>query len=531
MAITDVRLSINDVSCILDVSGQVQNVLDTFLPQVAQRQLANTAIIQRPRSTFDSSPRLGLPVVNWPPAPPPRINQLYWPQGATRWATFYALMYVNVDDWNNSQPWQQNPEKYLELDATVPVTLKIETFKPSDTSGFDIESTMEMSMYVLEPIIIKEELRYSDDDIGSMLWLVPLVDQRYFWQTASVDLEDGQGSWSALRGKIETALDITIDVEGTEVGYPDPFEFAGVQSAAHAIDAMCWSAGMRFVATHYGDYFMQDRAKAREEIDGRDLWETLKAAGSTIFTNNPNPKQGYRVTFRKLVDDWLMPPHDVYQVTDGGTFKDVLEVSAFATYTNSEYASDADSPNNASGLDTLADDIFKGVCWHYGAEDAYFMDYAHYGINPEERECGWDDCWIVNVGTLENERLVGSGQQVRSKFDYHVTTRVKSLSSGVTVRHVCTSLDGLNYGRLNQYDVVIATCDSAVTTSDATFDCTVTSSEIGYVAASTSITVNNLPDTSNYVFYGDSGTKIRAYRYGGENAEWYWMIAGCNTSA
>ena len=75
-----------DVALSDDRYNQLVPWIDTFLPGLTKDLFAP---VQRTRVNSISGKRafVDMPTPNYPAPPIPRINTLYWPTGATRWAT------------------------------------------------------------------------------------------------------------------------------------------------------------------------------------------------------------------------------------------------------------------------------------------------------------------------------------------------------------------------------------------------------------------------------------------------------------
>lgn len=84
-------LQINDTPLMLasDRDGRLQKWLETYLPTSDLRVLVNrspSVTSNRPQTRSGNTPGVGLPLFNYPGSPAPKLNTIYWPTGAARWA-------------------------------------------------------------------------------------------------------------------------------------------------------------------------------------------------------------------------------------------------------------------------------------------------------------------------------------------------------------------------------------------------------------------------------------------------------------
>lgn len=176
--------------------------------------------------------RVGLPVGNYPKPPRPRINSLYWPTGATRWAN--ALFLIRGDVLESLVETLQGEQSGLL------------TMADSNGSGFST------SMYMLAPRPVSANGVAS----GDRLWLLPLVDARYFWQYCHVELY-APSTWAeALRTIFGVSTNDAIQL-GEAVpavyGRPSAVEFVrDFENAAVLADAIALTLQRRIVGT-FGD--------------------------------------------------------------------------------------------------------------------------------------------------------------------------------------------------------------------------------------------------------------------------------------
>lgn len=243
----------------LDVSS-----LEAFTKPVAIGPRADS------QSTTPVRVNLGLPNYTQP-SPQVCINRLYWPTGASRWAHFFGL----CD--------KATLGKLLASSGSY-------TLKLTDESRANPRA-IETAMYLLPPRQIPATMTPAAAD---ELWLLPLVDARFWWQfanTGNVTVTAGTTTWSTAMQAMATALSATLTIDSVNSAYlkPDPIECArDYENPAVLLDAMAHSVGQRVL----------------RELDG-----TLASKG---FTSRPGPGD----TNLRSSD------YGPYEIVAGGDFSD-----------------------------------------------------------------------------------------------------------------------------------------------------------------------------------------------------------------
>lgn len=143
---------------------------------------------------------MGLPTFNWPPEPPPRLNTLRWPSGATRWATCFAVcsdvelelirQKVCPDGESKTKPAQLiAADAAFGMDPTGTTSIGGDALIQDDAYTLDGTETgrvaLSTEMWLLTPKrVTGTEYRA---DATDRLWILPLVDVRYYWQFIATD--------------------------------------------------------------------------------------------------------------------------------------------------------------------------------------------------------------------------------------------------------------------------------------------------------------------------------------------------------
>lgn len=179
-----------------------------------------------PASDTATVRRVGLPVGNYPRPPKPRINSLYWPTGAMRWA--HGLFLISKGN----------------LDAVLAACAGEQPEVFTLTSGL---SGIEASLFALAP----RPVSAPGVAPNNRLWLLPLVDVRYFWQFYHVR-QYAPTTWasalSSIAGYTTNDNPDLGEAVPSAYGRPSAMEFVrDFENAALLVDAVALSVGRRLV--------------------------------------------------------------------------------------------------------------------------------------------------------------------------------------------------------------------------------------------------------------------------------------------
>jgi len=191
---------------------------------------------------------LGLEQLPYRPQTPPapvRVGRLYWPWGASRFATAHYLC-------TDADLARVRAYCYPTADGMREAPLVIDT-----GNGQSVTATM----WMLPPRPLAAVTP------GHELWLLTLVDDRWrwWWRAASVA---GQSTWAALYSAIGTALGVTITADAVPAAYltPPPEMAASYAALPLLLDAVAMSVGQRVVRGFDGS------VRAISPAAGRALW-------------------------------------------------------------------------------------------------------------------------------------------------------------------------------------------------------------------------------------------------------------------
>lgn len=248
-----------------DPDGELAAWLGNYLPVEDLRAISAPLIRDTNRTESRGPARVGIARPNYPPPPRPRLNSLYWPTGAGRWAFgLFLADAATVGQLNSSQP----------------ATLKI---SDEERGGGSITPTM----HLLPPRPV------ASPGGEASLYLLPLVDDRYWWQFKSVGELEVE-TWSELFDALSSALGVSLlpGAVDPDYGIPDPAEVNGRShdNAALLLDAAAHSVGLRVIRPLSGEVILENADEA-----GALLGETigLVAGGMSgaSFRSRRQPEQ------------------------------------------------------------------------------------------------------------------------------------------------------------------------------------------------------------------------------------------------
>lgn len=392
------------------------------------------------RRDIDNS--VGMPVVNWPEPPRLRINTLYWPSGATRWAICLLLVDgAHLDTMLGNLSY--NGSATLRLDDGV-----TSHGDPASSAG-EAPTYFEATMYPLRPMRISYAPTAAEE-----LWLLPVVDQRYFFQFRNVgDVEVERYSiplwtelWSYLRPYVTaTGGTFTVDTVPSSYPYPDKVELSRYyENLGVFLDAVAWSVGMRVVADLDGSISLLRYSSSDTRLASNlpssggtsenslvggygDKWLRYPATVDFIFRRHNGASISRQSgVWRKQV---TLAEIDATFYSQPGT-KKAFHCAAGARFETSSTVAVTSTPDNLTDLTAYA---------MAAAEDYYRYLPTPYDVTlpglAEWEPTGYDDYVLWYIGHRYDDQPTDNGSE------YACHTRARSLPWDVGVDELLGQLD------------------------------------------------------------------------------------------
>lgn len=330
-----------------DADGTIQEWIDRYRP------LDDVFAVAQPASRVDGRSReqghwphaVGLPTFNWQQLPPRwRINSLWWPTGASRFAI--GLFLTNLTGAN-----------------------QIKQEIGSDGSGMlvmaegvgDNEHKLELPMFCLPPRPLGAVGESTDP-----LVLIPLVDRRYFWQWSQC----GQMFFSPT-STWENVTAVIVEGLGAEVTLPAPEGYDGPdwsgfnldrENAALVLDGYAASVGQRFVATLDGSYQCQ-RADVAAPLAQDNLDAATIVAGGEFVAVQAAVPGSVSVVFPRRQGGIVEMSGACHVINKsaadfGGSGNEPGRATIHTTF-QADYSLRSENPSNGAAMDTLATAIAR----------------------------------------------------------------------------------------------------------------------------------------------------------------------------
>lgn len=196
---------------------------------------------------------------NYPPLPPPRVNQLIIPTGATRWG--YGLFLTDDDGKDQVLSEAQQAVSNRRL---LPVEFWSENDWQEAAGIIDPDKKPRKLLYWMTPLqpmpISPRDDRLAteagqDATSPQGLWLVPMVDSRYFWQFKNVGRfsEENITTIDSLLLSLGSILGDDIQLRCVDGGYtdnnyiPDILDGNDYENAAMLLETVAWHLGCQVV--------------------------------------------------------------------------------------------------------------------------------------------------------------------------------------------------------------------------------------------------------------------------------------------
>ena len=320
-----------------------------------QRIFSNTP---RPISAFVDRYLVSSPEYFWKEKV--SINTLEWPVGASRFGSYIAVV-------------TQDELHHIHIKTSALGGLEIQ---PADLAIIDNDgNTFNVEMYPLVAIPVSQ---FVEGSFGEEIYLLPLVDKRYYWwyKSASVSVTAGTTTWSSLFSSIFTELgesNYTVSSINSNYHRPGSDFSSNYEVLSVLLDAAANAVGKRVVVELDGEVKVVSPEQAIETFEdvrdfldcytAGDLYKTLEslrqfnaAIPDTVDVVFPKEVDGeFNGQYVKTVTlpDITFP--EMPAGAKGFPGKDILYSSSKAKFTGATH--DNESENNSTAIQMVQDYI------------------------------------------------------------------------------------------------------------------------------------------------------------------------------
>lgn len=200
--------------------------------------------------------------------PPIKINSLFWPRGASQWAVGYFVA---------------NDVMLAAIKAIVYAdgALAASNLVVSDGSALG-QITASMFMIPPRPLSQVESTNAAD----RQLYLVTLVDARFFWWYKSSDISTAtdKDTWAGLYSTCATAIGAALIHDAIDSSYLSPSSTlaADYPYIPILLDAIAYNVGQRIVVGLDGSVYAQSYDTAKASLASQLAIYTVKQAGGSL---------------------------------------------------------------------------------------------------------------------------------------------------------------------------------------------------------------------------------------------------------
>lgn len=441
---------------------RVRQLVERALP--LEELVEGLGVLLPPWSPWPSRGLAGIAAPIWPAAPRPRIGDFFYPTGASRWATFYG-----VCDTERKDRIVQSTYPSSATGTPTASTFELRADPEPLTDSLAI-SGFTTSLFMLPP----RPLKVLDPSFEG-LWLITLVDERFYWHTASdagdIQPDDSTITWASLLTATATALGINL-TQGTissTYGYPaaDSPLYSHGENAGTILDSLAWNVGKLFVRSMDGTYKLETPDEAQTTITANiPTSPRSRIAGGDSFALSPSSQTTFpqaqaavlpsavKVVFPKFIlaagysDDrpqWHITkqsPGNVYSKTIQTTASSITQAGSYsgtkvfrdvarATYTNSGDP----APTNQTAIDALATQIAND----YLRVQQFGLDEVYPGVRAWTPEGIHDILWCYRID--DNKRPTSYTRVSRKPWNFMVKEFQHEIgtSTGTVVQPVTTA--------------------------------------------------------------------------------------------
>lgn len=269
--------------------------------------------------------------------PEVRLNVLHWPTDASMFATCYVL----VEEWD------------LATVRAACFTAAGPAAQTLSLAGDDESITA--SMYALPPRPLARIANGLGEPLSG-LWLVPLVDKRYFWwqKSADITVTEGTTTWAQLFSAIATALGETITVSSVPAAYSTPSARLNSyrQPLPLLLDAAARLVGMRAVRRLDGTVRVESVADATTVQDAQialitsrskrsggafRVGETKRSVPATVTVAFPRKDNGSETARQVHTADVTLASLALSEYTASGNVSDASDAEPIVITTSAAH--------------------------------------------------------------------------------------------------------------------------------------------------------------------------------------------------
>ncbi|MGV3486232.1 MAG: hypothetical protein ACO1RT_17570 [Planctomycetaceae bacterium] len=185
---------------VLDIDSQLRDYLETRWPPSRWPHARERLSHKSTPFPFFRRNRAGLFASPYPECPPPKINELIVPTGASRYAR--ALVVVDRARLQSiaAEVWGET----IDLSSSsLPESWGDSSYSAGLVFEYN-EAQFYWPMYALAPLLLDATGQHD-------LWLLPLVDARYFWNRTADHIDDVE-TWDELIAEIKTKLGLGLEL-------------------------------------------------------------------------------------------------------------------------------------------------------------------------------------------------------------------------------------------------------------------------------------------------------------------------------
>lgn len=200
------------------------------------------------------------------------LGRLYWPRSASRFAFGHFVVSDRILE-------QIRPLAYAG-GTLVSLTLNIDD---------ESHAAISTSMYLLPPRPISQ---ISVPGVpGGNLWMMTLVDDRYFWwyRSGSIIVNEGVTTWNLLYEEIASALGISLTIDTVDPSYQMPTRRMRSlnQPLPVLLDAVAMSVGQQVIRKFNGTVETQNYDTAKADFDSNWSTQTSRSLAAVSIRSTP----------------------------------------------------------------------------------------------------------------------------------------------------------------------------------------------------------------------------------------------------